>query len=696
MRSSSFPRVILNSLTAILIGEYTTVSALPPSEQISVQSTDGVRIQTTVSSISAVGKPQLIESRSKFGSEVKIDSDADGLWDYIEISSGTLEVIKSERSGLVFNHVRVVERGSKFVTELEFGIAPDRQSYELRKLRVRPYAVFFDVSSTPNELKCTLNNNLNQTFELKDLSKEIQSSVAKRIGEGDQCSPEKMTKIKSIFTSLDNSESRDSDTYLSCLSNLGENGKKISLNARRKLLDVRERGFLCADVLFDPRETKAQYLEGSRLIVFKNAFIDNSRIEDLRNTAFHEFLHANGLDEISAKSVVACCATKFDANSQVCKDAGAGKAEVPPLPGRDPSRNPVGRPEKAAEAKEKEVVRRAQAAQPVNNINVKQSAASPKGRAEIIEDSRRSPGVVKQAIAEATAAISAAEPAKRIAESMQIPKAQAANAEFSTKPTKDSQKLDVNSRPAARSDSLEESRSITPSSVETKIVGKNTNGSPKLQLPDGSTVPSFRAFAAVGLTQFSNESLGQSSSSSSLGFTVASAASSSQPKVAAAQPIAAAPRIASVRGAVSGSEVAAGGSSTGGGGGGGSAAGGSSSFGQGGGAGGVQAASSRGISGARAPSSQRAEIEQISSAQLESRSHSVEYLKQVKVEKTGDMMKMITGATKPRDLVRQPWFIDHLKDEKFRVQINDKGEKFGSDRPKVLWNLPVLLKENER
>ena len=654
-------------------------------------------------------RPSFVQISTRIGEIFKFDYDNDGFWDVEIIDAPKYRITKSEFEGGIPLKIVVRTVDGLDSTEMTFWLADSSANYDLWRIQHIKNDIYF-LSKSPD---CA---STDQSGNITDVTSGVTEAAVVSVANGDSykpladksCAPDKAIEIKKSIARILMNKPELSKRHFGCLQKISPSySDQITFI---KNLDSRISSglsssslFTCANELDDKKKNAQVGPDGK--IKFRNAWINKISSEsEARPVVFHELLHLSGVKkESEVEKIVRCCEADYDASKPDCQKTEKENEtpKRPPTYGlRDnlPELNGPTRNAKSSAAKK--VLSDAKASQSAisergksNNQSQKIDAVArpiPTEPRMLVAEGRKSSGVIKQSVQEAERIVKAAEPAKRLANAMSLPKAQAQEPQPRTQAATSRQQA---SGASERSDSS----SITPTSVETKVTGMNANGSPKLQLPNGDTVQSFRAFAVVGVSKFESDSVGSSGSTksnASFSAPTLSANSGSSHSVRSGG-IAAAPSIVAGSGRQASATAEAHGGNTGGGsssgGGGGSSASSGSSF------GGSSGSSPRTRAAGRAPSSQGVqEAEPIASSTLQPRSHGIAELQRVRVEKTGDVMKIVTGAQAPRDLLKQTWFEDHLKNEQFRIQIIDKGQKYGSDRPRVLWNLPVLLKENQR
>ena len=240
---------------------------------------------------------------------------------------------------------------------------------------------------------------------------------------------------------------------------------------------------------------------------------------------------------------------------------------------------------------------------------------------------------------------------------------------------------------------------------QTKVVGQNTDGTPKIQLPDGTLLPSFKAFgnvesaspapqAAVAAPQAASNTRAavpapsQSRSSALSSSSNSGSASSVSPTYhpSAGSPSVTADTVASQTAPTARSFASTSGPrgdahSSGGGGGGSSGP----SFG----------GSSGGGGGGRTPGSvpraaSTGDHKVLSLSQLKPHSHSMSDLQNVHVDSWSDVKTLIRSASTPQQLIKQQWFIDQLQRQDIRAQVIDHGVGYGSSDPLVRYDLKFL------
>lgn len=656
------------------------------------------------------------------GSEAKSDKQLSRYSSVVGANKSTLRFesisIKFIESGL-----RVLEPGKTFVTEYDYRPGIYRDRLFLWKVRVRPYAVFYaaiEAIKIEESQICDVTSDSGKPSSLIRAGNDLSNWL------GTGCSDQESKRLKRSIDAVLPDMITESP-YLTCFRKLQTSYDRIAMKLHSKRNAFFPEGqkplLSCVQDLptKDPAKVAMFQEEGRRIAFRSSALKELNDGAKLNNKMFHELLHSEGLPEDETKVISACCSQPFDLNSAACKTAGDSHSKS--LEGGDirsekqkssdqsvesPKTKDVADSElspvlnsKSEEEADLRVKVPPVPSKLVNAQSARENELSPKetnatgteeikgGSRDIVNAGLKDPSFIARAFEESNVR-KAAEPLQKLAAQVLPQRAEAAveaiKNDTHSVPIVDSETQESRSgRTARRSESgtnhaisstesktvtITESGSITPSSIETRIVGFNKkSGAPILKGPDGITLPSFRPFEnPANSAKFiqADNSAATNTVAGTISPNVVSQTNLRRPS---------AERSGTSRLTSGYPEDSFLGDSE-------------NDF----SAGSSQASGTYQRKSPTISASNEAPI--ALGSNFATQSYAVDSLQNVPVQSSSDVMRVIKAADRPRELLKQQWFVDHLKSPRIQMQIYDDGiQPVGAEKPRTRVYLKTLLKK---
>ena len=601
----------------------------------------------------------------------------------IDVRFGAYMIRQTGYENGKFRTILASKYANKMFTELEFRLSRNNLHYDLWMFRLRSAKVYaldptpaLDSSSVSTDCFSLSSGTLSSTLKsAADIQVTAEIQDPGRLGVIDSSCGLSSPKFVVAQAHINGPSDGNKKKYVACLKQLTP--KYVSIGDKFAKDYYTSRSHPEASKGYHVRcESKvagsARFDEGLKSAIFDFDWATKSDQETIDRAEFHELLHSVGLNDAEIRPIGECCNDGFDNSKAACQsllspvnqstgvatDRMSGKKEPNTIfDGKkstaDNTRSFITdvKPDDTLSKSPSDLKPRGPALGKINPRNPVAMKAYAEQQNTLIEVARH----------DAEEAFREAEPIKRLAAAISLPQAQAQEKSPAAEPHED-QTRSVGASSSDGTDSFSNSgtdRKAFPT-IETKVVGLSKSGVPQLQLPNGQMVNSYPGFKnLVGSVSNSEQT--------------SAAGKPEQPKPVAQSglPLIAKATVGGKSKIQQSSDATLSASK-------------------------LQTSTSGNRSGESGEVSTGGRNDAAANALNFSSQYSLEQLKLIPVKSARDVLSVVKKASNPRELLSQPWFLEKLKDDKIRIQIEDGENVYGSSRPVIRWNAKYLFKSSEK